>query len=333
VRLRPPRPTLARISDGTFAAVIRAYQASPAFAALAPGSRKNYASILRLAERADTLGSLSVYTIRPALVQAFLDGLADRPGAQRNAQAVLGAVEKWAIVRDLLAQPIILGTYCVHRDGGHEPWSPAWVRLAQEHAGRNLSKVVTLMAHTGQRGSDVVRMRLTDIEEQDDPITGRAHAGINVVQQKTGRRLWIPMTTELEAAIATWRKDIRPPWLLVTKPGGSPYTRPQLSWHWNDERDRNPHLAPLKAAGAVLHGLRGYCVVELRKRRATDLQISNMIGMSEPMVARYSRLADQREMALAAVHHLNAGAAQTEAEQPASKSFESPRKTCAKLLN
>jgi hypothetical protein len=38
---------------------------------------------------------------------------------------------------------------------------------------------------------------------------------------------------------------------------------------------------------------------------ATELQIASMFGMSEPMVARYSRLADQTEMALAAVHVLD----------------------------
>jgi hypothetical protein len=37
--------------------------------------------------------------------------------------------------------------------------------------------------------------------------------------------------------------------------------------------------------------------------------------MSEPMVARYSRLADQREMAMAAVHHLDG----TRRERPPAK--------------
>ena len=64
-------------------------------------------------------------------------------------------------------------------------------------------------------------------------------------------------------------------------------------------------LQPISAAGLVLHGLRSTAVVRARKRGATVLQISSMFGMSEPMVARYSRLADQREMAMAAVHHLD----------------------------
>jgi integrase len=56
--------------------------------------------------------------------------------------------------------------------------------------------MVTLAANTGQRGSDLVRMRWTDIEEYE----GRP--GINVTQRKTGLVIWIPMTQELMAASA-----------------------------------------------------------------------------------------------------------------------------------
>jgi hypothetical protein len=78
-----------------------------------------------------------------------------------------------------------------------------------------------------------------------------------------------------------------------------------LSWHWNDVRDNNSKLKPLKEAGLVLHGLRATAVVRARKAGATDLQIASMYGMSVPMVSRYSRLADQSDMALAAVHFLD----------------------------
>jgi integrase len=168
---------------------------------------------------------------------------------------------------------------------------------------------VTLAVHTGQRGSDIVRMRWSDIEEQD------GHQGINVIQQKTGRRLWVPFTAELVNALATWER--RPPFFLILKPDGTTYTREHLSWHWNNERDTNPKLKPL--AGLVLHGLRATAVVRARRAHATVLEIASMFGMTEPTVARYSRLADQRDMALGAVHHLN----RTAGEQTKQTSFKS----------
>jgi integrase len=291
------RPRAARIAAGSFATVIRAYQCGPSYAKLAKSTQRLYNDVLRIAECEEALGGLSVTVIRPALVQAFLDGLSTTPGRQKIARTALCAVQKFALVRDLLPFPIMTGTYTVDADGGHEPWSMEHVRLAEAHARPDLARVVTLAVHTGQRGSDIVRMRWSDLEDQD----GRQ--GINVVQRKTGRRLWVPFTAELTAALATW--DRRPPFFLILKPGGAPYTREHLSWHWNDERDTNPALAPICEAGLVLHGLRATAVVRARRAGATVLEIASMFGMTEPTVARYSRLADQRDMALGAVVRLD----------------------------
>lgn len=290
---------------GTFSAVLDEYEASPTFTKNRATTQANYRRILRWAH--DALGALPVDVIKPSLVQYALDKLADKPAAQFNARAVLGAVDRWAAVRDKLPREITKGTEAIGSDGGCEPWTDAQVQLAERHARPDLARIVTIAVHTGQRGSDVVRMRLTDIDERIDPATRERMAGIHVVQQKTGKRLWVPLTTTLAAKIAEWRPTIRPPWLLVTRPSGEPYTRPLLSWHWNDERATNPHLAPLLEAKLKLHGLRATCVVRLRQRGASVLQICSMVGMSEPMVSRYSRLADQGDMAMAAVHYLNAG--------------------------
>lgn len=288
---------------GKFSAVLDEYEASEKFKKLAPKSKDNYRRALRWAH--DALGQIPVEELRPSLIQFALDHLADRPAAQLIARAVLGTVEKWAIVREKLPRQIVLGTEVIGCDGGHKPWTDSQVALVQRHARPDLARVVTLMVNTGQRGSDVVRMRLSDIEEQPNPLTGEMHQGINVVQQKTGLRLWVPFTDELTAAVAIWRKDILPPWLLVTKPNGKPFGRPNLSWAWGKERDTNRELATISEAGLTLHGLRATCVVRLRKAGASVLQICSMVGMSEPMVSRYSRLADQKDMALAAVHRLN----------------------------
>jgi hypothetical protein len=148
-----------RIRPGTFASVIRAYQSSPAYLqGLARSTQRLYNDVLRIAEREEALGGLSVTVIRPALVQAFLDGLAETPGRQKIARTALSAVQKWALVRDLLPYPIMTGTYTVPTDGGHEPWSLEHVRLAEVYARPDLARVVTLAVHTGQRGSDIVKM-------------------------------------------------------------------------------------------------------------------------------------------------------------------------------
>ena len=285
------------IKRGSFAEVIRAYLASPKYDALAKSTRVSYGYLLGLAERPDTLGAYPVDVIRPALVQAFLDGLADRPAQQKNAQTALKAVEKWALVRDLLAHPITMGTEAPGGTGAYEPWTDEQVELAERCCRPHLARVITLASNTGQRGSDLVKMRWSDIEEYE----GRP--GINVTQKKTGLVIWIPFTQELIKAVAAWER--RPTFILL-KEDGLPFTRAQLSDQWLRERDTRPALAPLKEAGLVLHGLRATAVVRLRRAGATTGQIAGMVGMSEPMVNRYCRKSVQRENALAAVHYLDA---------------------------
>ncbi len=292
--------------DGTFAAVLRAYENSPEFPNNA-STAANYGRVIRWAE--SVLGRYStsdpVNGIRPKLVLEALSMLASTPGQQVNARAVLVTIDKWAVPREYLMQSVTFGVKVKGKIIGHDPWTDAQVALGQQRARPDLARVITMAVNTGQRVSDLARMRLSDICDERHPITGRVYPGINVVQRKTGLRLWVPFTDEMAAAVELWRRDIRPPWLLVTQPDGSQFEGNDLSVAWGRERRQNGALALLKDAGLVLHGLRGTCVVRLRKAGASVLQIGNMIGMSPPMVARYSRFADQVDMGLAAVHYLN----------------------------
>lgn len=245
---KPPRPKAARIKAETFASVIRAFMLSDKFSKLAPSTQTGYRHLLSIAERPEILGAVSVYDMRPAIVQAYLDGFADKPATQLCARTAIKSLERWALVRDLLPHAISTGTEAPGGDGGHVPWTDDMVSLAEQKARPHLARVITLAANTGQRGSDLVTMRWSDIEE----FEGRP--GINVTQKKTGLRIWVPFTQELQRAIATWG---RRPTCLLLKEDGLPFTRPQLSNQWDRERENNPGLAPILRAGLVLHGLRG----------------------------------------------------------------------------
>src|SRR5215813_10705900 len=243
----------AKITDECFAAVIRAFMASPKFQGYSPATREVWGRELRLAERPETLGTISVNILRPALVQAFIDGMTDRPGKQAAALAALRQVERWAIVRDLLSQPITTGIEFTRSHDGHKPWSDEQVRLAETQARPELARVVTLAANTGQRGSDLVKMRWTDLEVYN------GLTGVNVTQVKTRRQIWVPITQELAAAMARWE---RRPGFILLRPTGIPWTRKALTWAWIVERDSNPALRPL--AGLVLHGLRATAIAGSR---------------------------------------------------------------------
>jgi integrase len=196
------RPKAEKIKTGSFAAVVRAFLMSPKFEALSRSTQVHYRHLLNLAERSDILGAIPVDEMRPALVQAFLDGLADRPAQQKCAQTAIKSLERWALVRDLLPRQITLGTEAPGGTGGHIPWTDEQVALAEQYVRPHLARVITLAANTGQRGSDLVKMRWTDIEE----VEGRP--GIQVKQVKTGLELWVPFTNTLQVAISKWRSEL-----------------------------------------------------------------------------------------------------------------------------
>jgi integrase len=291
----PRRPRSRKVAEGQFSAVIRAFQKSPKWEAYSEGTRGLWARELSLAEH--ILGHKSIDELRPSLLQAFFDGLADRPGKAATAYHAIKQLEKWAIVRDLLPHHILTGVEHENPEGGHKPWSEDHVDLAERYARPDLAKAVTLAANTGQRGSDLIKMRENNIEQ----VAGRL--GINVTQKKTGRVLWIPFTEPLLAAYTTWE---RRPGFLLRDPNDGLWTRKRLTEAWTWHRDHNPALAPLKEAGLVLHGLRATACVRLYHAGATALQIAWMVGMTVKTVERYLRFSIQKENALAAVLYLDA---------------------------
>jgi hypothetical protein len=121
-----------RATPGSFAGVIAAYIGSDKFMRLAASTQGNYRRHLALAQ--SVLGGRDVEVMRPALVQAFLDGLSDRPATQKVAQTSLEGAGKVGHP----ARPTAAPDHARHRgrriEGGHKPWTEAQIRTAIEHA-------------------------------------------------------------------------------------------------------------------------------------------------------------------------------------------------------
>lgn len=311
------RKRAVRVTSDTFAALVRLWRATGA-KWTAPQSRGGYSESTRdhyvreldLMCRPRCLGALTTEEIRPSLVQRYFDGLDGLPGKQKMGLAVLKELEKWAIVRDYLPRQVTLGVEIGKSHAGHIPWTADQVALAEREATPHLARAVTLAANTGQRGSDLIRMAWTDIEEYE------GIRGINVAQQKTKRRVWIPIMDELASAMASWERSPGP---FLRHPKGRPWKRGELSRSWTDERGGNPALAPLrienlqlepgvdpgKDKGLVLHGCRGFSCVRFHRKGLNDEQIGNLVGMSPDVVKTYTRFAAQKDNAIAALQNID----------------------------
>src|SRR5262249_14915930 len=158
---------------------------------------------------------------------------------------------------DPQSQPITTGVEFTQSHDGHKPWTDEQVQLAETQARPELARVVTLGANTGQRGSDLVKMRWTDLEVYN------GLTGINVCQVKTGRQIWVPITQNLWAASTNGG---RRPGFFFLRPTGFPWPRRALFGAGLGERDSNP--APRPLGGFVLQGLRAPACVRLLRAGA-----------------------------------------------------------------
>ena len=99
-----------RVTEISFYALVRAFKDFSEIHGACQGLRKTFgaASSTSPAGRTVLVPFRSTSSDRRS-IQGYLDGWDDKPGKQAAALAAFKALERWAVVRDLLPQPITLG--------------------------------------------------------------------------------------------------------------------------------------------------------------------------------------------------------------------------------
>jgi integrase len=239
-------------------------------------------------------------------VQAFLDVFADKAAQQTNGKVVMQSMQQWAIPRGYLKVPFTIGLQVERSKGHRPPWLDHHVETAIKHARPDLARFVVLAAYTGQRISDLVKMRWRHVR------TERGFRGIQVVQTKTGKVLWIPLVDDLLPYIDAWeheyksqpRVDLNNDF-IVLKRDGTPWNEHLLTEHWNRHRKVNPALAEHEALQLSFHGLRATAVIRLKQLNVSTDLICSFVGMSRQIVSVYTAMSDQIENSIAAMEAMN----------------------------
>lgn len=260
--------------------VIDLYLGHKKFLDLAPGSKTQYRRALNILRAG--FGSWESAKLRSHHIREVVEGMADTPGAANNLLGATAALSAWGIARNHFQQSLTLGVEAYKSDGGHKPWSEEQVEAGERHLTGMVRRGFFLLHYTGQRGSDVVRLGETFIDE----------GGFSLGQRKTGREVWVPIDDRLAAEMASWERAPGP--YLCDAHG--PYSRQRLDRHFAEQRANIPALK-----GCTLHGLRATRVVELRMAGLTPLQIEDQVGMSPEMIQRYCRFADKKRSGKASV--------------------------------
>jgi integrase len=290
IELRKAQGDTAGPGVTTINALCDLYLASPQFlTGITASSQKQYRQHIRRVREA--CGIHPAAALRPKHLREMLDTMAHIPGAANSFLNVMRALSKWGLERGHFDQSITEGVKPYKLDTGHRPWTVEQCRAAEQHLAGMVRRAYFLARYTGQRGSDVVRLGETFVDD----------GGFRLSPKKTGKLigdLWVPIDPPLAAEMATWERRPGPYLMTVT---GKPLTKRYLERVWHDVVVTIPALAE-----TTYHGLRGTRVVELRERGHNTLEIQAQVGMSPAMIERYCRFADKKALGKAAVLNLAA---------------------------
>jgi enterobacteria phage integrase len=271
----------------TIAALIISYMRSVAYLGLRQTTKVGYAAgmeTLRAKHGHRTTTGLT----RQRIVTGILQPYADRPGAALFTLKILRVLIRHAIGIGWLDHDPSLG---IKRPKTREirSWTDAEIAAFERHwpIGAKQRLAFALMLYTGQRRSDVHRMTWADVSE----------GTIRVVQQKTGRKLTIPLHRDLLSILAANNRDRI---AIINTEYGRPFTVDGFSLWLRDA---------ITAAGLPLecqpHGLRKAAGRRLAEAGCSAHEIMAVLGHKTLSEAeRYTREVDQGRLANEAMKKL-----------------------------
>lgn len=266
------------------AAALRAYRASDKYRRLKPRTRKDYDAHIEYF--AAKLGHLEPQHIERHHVIKWRDAWAakETPHRANYRLRVLSIVMEFAKDMGLLKKgddnPAKGVESVRYEKSDRQPWPDDKIAAFRATATGRTLLLFELCIGTGQRIGDVLRMQWGHVQD----------GGIWVTQGKTGKRLWVPFTQPLSAALAaTERRSVL---ILTNHAGTGPWSYRGASQAMRAVREQ------IGALNYDIHGLRYRTAVELYLAGAGDDVIGAVTGQSRAMVEHYTRAVRQKVLAL-----------------------------------
>jgi integrase len=273
---------------GSFGAVVNQYFASPKFRNKKPNTQKLYRLILE--PLVELHGHKPIGLLQRQHIWQWFIARSDTPGMANMLVKVLRLLMKYAVLNfpDYVKHNPV-HDIDLHKLGEHRAWTDEECAAfeARWPSGTMQRRAYLLAKFTGQRCSDVANMV-------------RAHRKDGFIrveeQQKTGTPLWIPEHRDLTAELALGSGHMS----LLTRADGRAFDSNSLGLWFAHAIE----LAGLPDA-CVMHGLRKTAARMLAEVGCSEHEIASITGhKSLAEIQRYTKAADQKRMATAAIHRL-----------------------------
>lgn len=265
----------------TFNGLVASYIASPRYAGLAARTAQDYDKVLEWVRGA--IGPLPVAGMQRKDVIRARDA---------NATTVRFANYIVQVVRILFEHSINIGwrddnpakgvSLIKSGNAPREAWPQEMIDAYRRTTKSRARLIFELCLGTGQRIGDVLKMRWSDIEGD----------GINVIQNKTGAKLWVPFTPHLRAVLASTQK--LGPTICAWGRGKPTSYRGAADLVMAARRE-------IGAEDYDIHGLRYSAAAELAAAGCSDDLIAAVTGHTTgAMVRKYAGSARQKVRAIEA---------------------------------
>lgn len=272
-------------------ALIALYERSPRYQRLAKNSKDNYSHYLGRFCRA--LDDPAANQVDRKAVATVLNLLIATPGASNAMLRAVSALYQWARGNtEITADPC--RDIEEHEGGEHLKWPDELLADALVSDDPRIKLAVSLLYYTAQRIGDVCNMTWGDVQD----------GYIHVVQEKTGKELWIRMHRDLAALLESLPRD---------EVHGNP-RRPNVTdiSHARSQKIMGGHsrhtvrrwlqaFATARGFKVVPHGLRKNAVIALIEAGCSTAEAGAISGQSMQVVEKYARQRDTKRLGSAAI--------------------------------
>jgi integrase len=277
-----------RGQPGTFDRLVQDYFASADFLRLGDATRVAYRRVIERLIRNENIGHRLVCQMTRQHVQSMVAKRAGTPAAANDVLKKIKILIHFAIDNGWRKDDPSLRIK-KFAEGEFHSWTDEEIATYERHWPIKTRErtAFALLLYTGQRASDVKSMLWQDVE----------NSAIRVVQGKTGAKLRIPLHPELARILDAWPKTNL---VMLTTSFRKPFTSKGFSNYMADR---------IADAGlpdrCVTHGLRKAAARRLAEAGCSANEIAAVTGHAKlEEVARYTKAAEQKRLAEAAIRRL-----------------------------
>jgi integrase len=285
-----------RVKSGTIRALAVSYYGSIAFRLMKLTTQSVYRNIIEkfcreTGKDGRQNGDKSAATLQREHIVKLMASRAEQPDSANGLRKILRAMMKHAVEIGLRDNDPTRDVRSVRvKSEGFHSWTDDEISQfeARHQVGSRPRLALALLLYTGQRRSDVVRMGKQHVRD----------GTLRVRQVKTGAELMIPVHSTLTVIIA---ESAAGNLTFLTTQFGKPFTAAGFG-NWFRDRCNEAGLPHCTA-----HGLRKAAARRLAEAGCTEHEIAAITGhASLREIVRYTKAADQRRLARAAMDKVSA---------------------------